>query len=303
MGERRRSNQEQVMVGVDGSPGSLAAVRLGAWEAKRRHLPLLLVHGYLEPMPAASYGWAPYQPASHAVRDDARGMLTEIELRTRAEYPGLSVRSTAVAGGGASTLVELSRAANLVLVGSRGQGGFAGLMIGSVGAQVATHAHAPVIVVRDGGDGPGEILADRPVLIGVDGSPASAAAIDFAFDEAAARGVPLLAVTTWWVAPVTGAVPIPSLSDQNGVEQANADRMLTEALAAWSQKYPDVPVRRLVRNDVSPEWTLIEASRDASLAVVGSRGRGGFARLVLGSTSRALVGHAHCPVAVIRDRA
>jgi hypothetical protein len=91
------------MVGVDGSAGSVAAVRLGAWEAKRRRLPLLLVHGYLDRLPYATYGWTSYQPLATAVRDEAHTMLTDIELRARADHPGLTVRSALVAGGGAST--------------------------------------------------------------------------------------------------------------------------------------------------------------------------------------------------------
>src|SRR5262245_14399879 len=175
-----------VMVGVDLSSGSAAATDLAAYQAKRRHVPLLLVHGYLDGMPYSTIGGDLHQPLAVAARHEARSRLTDLEIRTRADHPGLTVRSTLVAGGGASTLVELSRTASLVVVGARGSGGFAGLALGSVGAQVARHAHAPVIVAR-----PTDVAepAAAPVLVGVDGSGHSQAALGFALDEAAARAV------------------------------------------------------------------------------------------------------------------
>jgi nucleotide-binding universal stress UspA family protein len=289
---------------VDGSAGSVAAVGLGAWEAKRRRQPLLLVHGFLDQMPYAAYGWASYQPLVSAVRNDARSMLTDIELRARADHPGLTVRSALVAGGGASTLVELSRTSGLVVVGSRGLGGFAGLLLGSVGGQVAMHGHAPVIVVRPP-DAPTPVgrsaTVSGPVVVGVDGPTASAATLGFAFDEASARGVPLVALYVWWLLPLDNLGPTSPVRYDPVEAQVEADRMLAEALAGWSEKYPDVPVRPVAQHDMNPSWALIEASRAAGLVVVGSRGRGGFASLLLGSVSQALVGNGHCPVAVIRE--
>jgi nucleotide-binding universal stress UspA family protein len=271
-----------VLVGVDGSASARAAVDLGAWEAKRRRVPLLLVHGYQDELPHATYGLVTRAPVVSAVRDGARSMLEDIENRTHAAHPGLTVRSTLVGGGGASSLVELSRGASLVVVGCRGSGGFAGLLIGSVGAQVAMYSHAPVIVVRPPG-GPGTPVADAPVVVGVDGSSSSTDVLGFAFDEARHRGVPLVAVhATRDQAP--GADPAGALAD---------------TLAAWAEKFPDVPVIPVVR-PTEPAPALIEASRDAGLIVVGNRGHGGFARLLLGSVSHALIGHAACPVAVVR---
>jgi nucleotide-binding universal stress UspA family protein len=165
-----------VLVGVDGSASSLAAVELGAWEAKRRRAPLLLVHGYQGEVPQLAYGWVPTASLGTSMRDAARELLAGVEVATHAAHPGLSVRSTVIAGGGASALVELSRNASLVLVGSRGHGGFADLLLGSVAAQVASHAHAPVIVVRPPVDDPASRGAARlsrtsgPVVVGIDGS-------------------------------------------------------------------------------------------------------------------------------------
>jgi len=271
-----------VLVGVDGSASAHAAVELGAWEARRRRVPLLLVHGFQDDLPHATYGLVTRAPVISAVRDGARSMLEDIENRTHAAHPGLTVRSTLVGGGGASSLVELSRGASLVVVGCRGSGGFAGLLIGSVGAQVAMYSQAPVIVMRPP-DGPGAPVPDAQVVVGVDGSSSSTDVVGFAFDEAKQRGVPLVAVhATRDDAPV--ADPAGALAD---------------ALAGWAEKYPEVPLIPTVR-PMDPAPALIDASRDAGLVVVGNRGHGGFARLLLGSVSQALIGHAACPVAVVR---
>ncbi len=296
-----------VIVGVDSSATSTAAVRIGAWEARRRRAPLLLVHGYLDEMPYASYGWAVYPSLYQTARDSARGMLTDVELRTRADHPGLQVRSALVAGGGASALVELSHTASLVVVGSRGSGGFAGLLLGSVSAQVAMHGHAPVIVVRPpAADVPANnvgatVPGDGPIVVGVDGSSENAAAIGFAFDEANARSVPLVGLYSWWTLPTANLGPTDSLHYDPVAAKDEAERMLSEALAGWSEKYSDVPVRRVAVHDINPAWALIDASRQAALVVVGSRGRGGFASLLLGSVSQTVLSNAHCPVAVVRE--
>lgn len=274
-----------VLVGVDGSAGSLAAVELAAWEAKRRRQPLQLVNGYEDETPGPRYGAGLAGPLTHPGRHDALSMLTDVELATRARHPGVRVHSTAVAGGAASALVALSQDASLVVVGARGQGGFGGLLLGSVAAQVSMHAHAPVIVVRPAG-------ADRfpaagPVVVGVDGSAGSALAIPFAFEEAAGRQAPLVAVHGWFTDQASDGPAI--------------DASIADAVAPWVEKFPDVVVRRRPVRHANPTWSLLEQSRDASLLVVGARGGGGFAGLLLGSVSRTVLAYGRC-VAVVRDR-
>lgn len=285
------------MVGVDGSPESETAALFAAFAAKRRRLPLLLVHGYLDAIPHLAYGWTQQRKLTTAVRDDARRMLAEMELRAHAAHPGLAVRSALVAGSGASALVELSRTASLVVVGARGRGGFAGLLMGSVGAQVVAHAHAPVMVVRPAAADP----ASAPVVVGVDGSPASDLAVGFAFEEAATRGLPLVALFAWWMLPRHNLGPTSPRHYDPAQAADEAQRMLAEAVAGWSEKYPDVRVDRVARHDMNPALALVDASRTATMVVVGSRGRGGFASMLLGSVSRTVVTHALCPVAVVRD--
>jgi nucleotide-binding universal stress UspA family protein len=138
------------------------------------------------------------------------------------------------------------------------------------------------------------------VVAGVDGSAASTAVLDLAFEEADARNVPLTVVYAWWLLPLGGLGPTAPWHYDPGQAATQARRILSETLAGWSEKYPDVEVRATTRHDMNPVLALVEASRDAGLLVVGSRGRGGFAGLLLGSVSQALIADALCPVAVVR---
>ncbi len=175
-------------------------------------------------------------------------------------------------------LAHRSRDSCLVVVGSRGLGRFGALLIGSVAVHLAAHAACPVLIVR------GRPEPDGPVLVAVDGSGVGAEALGFAFAEASARRVPLTALHV--------AHPSASLPGQE-------ERALAEALAGHRDTYPDVELRsELIEAHARP--ALIDASRAAQLLVVGARGRGGFTGMLLGSTSQAMIQHAHCPVVVVR---
>jgi nucleotide-binding universal stress UspA family protein len=198
-----------------------------------------------------------------------------------------------VEGGAAKVLIGESGHAALLVVGNRGAGGFAGLVLGSVAVQVAAHATCPVLVVR------GAARAGDPVVVGVDGSPTSTDAIRFAADEAAWRQVPLLAVHSWTAPVSTGPGDmLPLVYDVKRVE-AEEQRVLAESVAGLAGTHPDVRLeQRLVPGGAA--GVLTELSGQAQLMVVGSRGHGGFTGLLLGSVSRALIYHADCPVAVVR---
>ncbi|WP_416905193.1 universal stress protein [Micromonospora echinospora] len=279
-----------VVVGVDGSPESLVAAEHGARVASLRSRPLHLVHGYLHPL---GYGVPvnPYDLGLPEPTDEARTMLEKSAADLRGRWPELTVEVRQVAGGPGATLVEESRRAELVVVGSRGLGGFAGLLLGSVSAQVAGHAHGPVLVVRPADR---QVTTDGPVLVGLDGSELAELAVGQAAEEAARRGVPL--VLAHVVAP--DRRPEDSTGDEQG-----ADRLLATAVATVRQRHPDLAVAERVLRAAEPASALVEASADAALVVVGSRGRGGFAGLLLGSVSQALVQHARCPVLVARPHA
>jgi nucleotide-binding universal stress UspA family protein len=277
-----------VVVGVDGSPDAGAAAEYGAWEADHRGLPLRLVHALQPPIMYGTSVVAAYDTGEPLT--DAQAVLREAAEQVRGRYPDLEVATVITAGTPASVLVDESRTAALVVVGSRGLGRFEQLLAGSVSAQVAMHAHAPVVVLRPPARDE-QPSAGSGVVVGVDGSTGSAAALAFAFEEAAARGTGLVAVYAWAVTERRDAAEA----------QHEADRMLAEAMAGWQEKYPEVTVVRRAVPSASPLATLIEEGAHAQLVVVGPRGRGGFASLLLGSVSDGLVRHAHRPVAVVHD--
>ncbi|MFE9691027.1 universal stress protein [Micromonospora sp. NPDC005806] len=281
-----------VVVGVDGSPSSLTAAEHAARAAVARSRPLHLVHGYLHPL---GYGVPlnPYDLGVPAPTEEAQRMLEQVAADLTDRHPSLRAEVRQVAGGPGASLVDESRRADLVVVGSRGVGGFAGLLLGSVSGQVAQHGHCPVLVVR-----PAEqpIPADGPVLVGVDGSEPAALAVRLAADEAARRDTDLVLVHVR--APERGGAVPEEAAESAAAGQAESAELLAGAAAAIR---PDHPVLTVVERPVragSPEQALIAASGGAALVVVGSRGRGGFAGLLLGSVSQALVQHAHCPVLV-----
>jgi nucleotide-binding universal stress UspA family protein len=280
-----------VVAGVDGSTDAGLAIDLAAWEADRRHAPLRLVCGFRQ---VYAYGvLATGYDLDRQVRD-LDDMLIAESARIGRRYPDLVVHTEVVGGVPASVLVDESASAQLVVVGSRGLGGFASLLLGSVSAQVAAHAKAPVIVVRPPATrGAREMPGNGPVVVGVDGSTGSAPAVEFAFDEAAARGTGLIAVYAW------GVMPYDAGNDDPRVEQHLADTALAEALIGWQEKYPEVPVQHRAIHSLVPVHTILDQSGDAGLIVVGPRGRGGFAGLPLGSVGDGLVRHAAAPVAVV----
>ncbi|MEV4766961.1 universal stress protein [Micromonospora chokoriensis] len=281
-----------VVVGVDGSPSSLVAAEQAARAAHLRSRPLHLVHGFLHPL---GYGVPlnPYDLGVPAPSEDAQKMLERTATELADRWPGLVVEVRQVAGGPGITMIEESRRADLVVVGSRGLGGFAGLLLGSVGSQVAAHAHCPVLVVR-----PDEqpIPVDAPVLVGVDGSESSRLAAGYAADEAALRDVPVVLVH---VGPPTEGRTVPEeVEESQAAYQADAVRLLADASAAVRAEHPDLVVREHPVRAAGAAQGLIEASGNASLLVVGTRGRAGFTGMLLGSVSQAAIQHAHCPVLV-----
>ncbi len=285
-----------VVVGIDGSESALRAVRWAAAEAARRRVPLRVV---------TAFEWT----QDHAVgqlkldssyRDimlgQARRHLSEAASVAEQSADGLEVEQQLIVGFPIPVLTAESRRAQLVVIGDRGLGGVAGLLLGSVATALSAHADAPLVVVRGDHEVPG---LSGPIVVGIDCSPVSEAALAFAFDAAAAREMPLIVVHTWWDVFVEPALA--PLLDWDAIE-SDEHRALAERLAGWSEKYPDVPVQRIVRRD-RPAHALTELSRNAQLVVVGSRGRGGFTGMLLGSVSHAVLHRAHCPVAVVRPRA
>lgn len=283
---------DPVVVGVDGSPSSTRAVRWAALEAARRTARLSLVHVWT-PVPTSVPHAAALGAYEDALVTQGRQWLADAEGVAREAAPDVPTSTSLVGGSVAARLIGRSAAAELVVLGSRGLGGFTGLVVGSVAVAVATHGHCPVVVVRGHEDE--TVRQDGPVVVGVDGSPANRDAVRFAFAAAAARSVPLVAVHAWSDLPVTTSWELTTATDL--VEQRAAEE-LTTWLSESRAEHPDVTVEPVIAHG-GPAQVLLDRAGAAQLLVVGSRGRGGFRGLLLGSTSQAMIYHAACPVAVV----
>jgi nucleotide-binding universal stress UspA family protein len=287
------AQQGPVVVGVDGSASATQAVRWAAREAGRRRAPLVLVHVWTA-IPVAPLHVGSLVPYHDALVEQGDQWLEEAATAARDAAPGVVTSTQLVSGSAAGQLIDRSASAGLLVLGSRGLGGFAGLVVGSIAVALATHGHCPVVVVR-GADPDTAPRQDGPVVVGVDGSPNSRAALDFAFEAAALRGAPLTAVHAWSDLPV---ITVWELTTDWHLVQQNEAKALSQWLADGRALYPGVPVEQVVVRE-GPARILLEHARTAQLVVVGSRGRGGFRGLLLGSTSQALIHHAASPVAVV----
>jgi nucleotide-binding universal stress UspA family protein len=290
-----------IVVGVDGSSSSTVALRWAAREAMIRNVPLTLAHAYVALAPAGSAVAWPAGPVSEEFRqwqeDQARKIIADAikvveDDVPHGEHP--EIASDLRAAAPIPTLVDLSKDAQMVVVGCRGQGTLRRVLLGSVSTGLVHHAHCPVAVIHE--EAPDSAQPSKlPVLVGIDGSPASELATSIAFDEASWRGVDLVALHAWSDTEVSS---IPSL--ETSVIEAAAGEILAERLAGWQERYPDVTVHRRVVWDY-PARHLLDESESAQLVVVGSHGRGGFAGMLLGSVSTAVVHAAHTPVIVARQ--
>ncbi|MQA07672.1 MAG: universal stress protein [Pseudonocardiaceae bacterium] len=285
-----------IIVGVDGSEQASDAVRWAVSEAARHDAPLLVLHGVL--MPELYFVGSPDSALLAPAKEEGERIVRRASELAKSHEPEVEVRTEAHIGLPARLLIERSGSARMIVLGSRGAGGFGELLVGSTTAAVASHAHCATVVVRGSGIDV-ERPADAPVVVGVDASPVSDAAIGMAFEAASSRNAPLIAVHTWSDSDGE-AIFSPSRMNVSWESIDEAERrMLAERLAGWHEKYPDVTVRQVVTRD-RPRHELLEWSKKAQLVAVGSRGRGGFTGLLLGSTSQALIHHAHCPVLVAR---
>lgn len=286
--------QGSVVVGVDGSASSESALAWAVNEARRTRTPLHVVHA-LENEVVLSDKHPLGTKEAPASGDP---ILATAMDTVRATAPEVRATPHSVTGFAPTTLIAASTFAGTVVIGSHGHHSLPTTLLGSVSQQVAIHSSCPVVVVRENSKR-GEAGSGH-VVVGVDGSEASEPALGYAFAYAASTGSTLAAVHTWWWEPLEGvSLGEPWIGDWTQIASQEAT-LVAEILAGWSQKYPEVPVRRhVVRGD--PVVELLEESDGASLLVVGSRGRGGFVGLLLGSVSRRVLKRAACPVAVVRS--
>ncbi|TCN31170.1 nucleotide-binding universal stress UspA family protein [Kribbella orskensis] len=289
------SQSAPVVVGYDGSPASQTALQWATTEAARLHAPLRIVEAFEVVFTRPSPGKVIPLAALRTARESGLNVLADgIRLR----HPDLTVQTLPVESGAAEALVEETERAELLVLGSRGLGGWTGLMIGSVAVQVTTHAHCPVVVI------PPDL---RPrahevptVVVGVDGSKASAKAIEFAFDQAEALQAQVVAVHAWTSPVRTYEEDGHSILQFDGEHVQGSSRLLVaESVAGAASDHPDVHWETRLVNGPAAR-AILRTAESADLVVVGSRGRGGFTGLLLGSVSQGVLHHAHCPTAIVR---
>ncbi len=287
-----------ILVGVDGSAASDAAVRWATREAILRDELITLLHVVAPviaswpegPMQANFAKWQK-ERAGDVIEQARKTLCAEVgeappEVRTGVLY---SRYSHVV-----PTLIDASKQARMVVAGSRGMGAADPRPMGSVSTGLVHHAHCPVAVIR--GEEASAANQNAGILLGIDGSPVSEAATAWAFDEASRHGLPLVALHAW-----TDVEGFPILEMDWRKYESQGEKALTERLVGWQERYPNVHVRPRLEWD-QPARRLVEESEHARLVVVGSHGRGGFAGMSLGSVGAAVAQSAKVPVVVVRTR-
>lgn len=280
-----------VLVGYDGSSPATTALRWAQEEAAHRQAPLELVYVNEWSTPAGIIPLAAGWPDT-SVRREAVAALNRTIEQIRDTSPELAVNGRVLDGPIISELRHLSEQSQLLVVGHRGLGGFAGLLTGSVALGMAAQARCPVVVVR------GSSHSRKPVVVGIDPHPHLEDVIRFAAEQAVARGVDLVAVRAWQPPPVPWRFDYrqPWYDEEKLAETEQA--LAEQLLEPWREKYSELTIRlRMVPRTAAD--ALISASADAQLVVLGRRGRGGFAGLRLGSVARQLLHHSHCPIAIV----
>jgi nucleotide-binding universal stress UspA family protein len=286
-------NNARVMVGIDGSEQALAAVRAAATEAHHRNVPLHIVHAFIWPSLHVDVDPVADDLPWTGLRHHAEDLLQEAVAEAGKAAPQVPVTTALIDGAATPVLLEESRGAGLLVLGDRGLGGISSVLIGSVAVHAAAHADCPVLVVR------GTEPATGPIVVGIDGSEAAGLAVGLAFEECAHRGADLVPVLVWTDSTQVGAREWRAPGQLAAAIEQAARRALSESLAGWRERYPDVVVRpELVRGH--PREALVACSRTAQLVVLGSRGRDAFQGLLLGSVSQTLLHHSACPVIVCK---
>ncbi|MDS1116293.1 universal stress protein [Gordonia westfalica] len=278
-----------IVVGVDGSEFALTAVRWAVAAASRERRPLQVLSAVgLIPYAYAPTAMMTSDAVTEAMQAGARRAVEDATVLAHEIDPDVRVEGKVLGGSPVLALRNASAEAHELVVGRRGLGGVRGLLLGSVSDDAAVHAECPVVIVG------GSPTSTGPVVVGVDGSPTSTAAIAHAFRQADLLQTSLLAVHAFGGFSGTAFYGREQIIRQLRDE---AEELLGEQLAGYSEDFPDVKVERRV-GIASPADEIVDAAQSAQLVVVGTRGRGGFRGLLLGSTSRAVLQVAPCPVMV-----
>lgn len=296
---RKMTAENIVVVAVDGSEASNNAVRWAANTANKRGVPLRLAASYTMPQFLYAEGMVPPQELFDELQTETMETVEAARTIAHEVAPDIKIGYTIAEGSPIDMLLEMSSDVTMIVMGSRGLGGLSGMVMGSVSAAVVSHAKCPVVVVREDNQ-----VTDTnkygPVVVGVDGSEVSQRATEFAFEEAQARGAKLVAIHTWMDMQVQASLAGLAAAQQEwNVIEDEQTQLLHDRIQPLLERFPDVDVDMVITRD-RPIRALEDSAKDAQLLVVGSHGRGGFRGMLLGSTSRALLQSAPCPMVVVR---
>jgi nucleotide-binding universal stress UspA family protein len=286
---KETQDRGRIVVGVDGSVAGELALQWAVQEARTRRLDIDVVHAWSPPLSIypvdLAVDAAVYRAAGADVLARALAGVDDLD-------GDLHITSHLTEADAAHALIEASAGAELLVVGSRGRGGFAGLFLGSVSRSCLHLAAVPTVVVPP----QWEQRATRSIAVGVDGSDPSRAALAWALAEAAAHGARLRIVNVYDLAPYISTLGTAVAPDSELIDKSS--RVLLEEMTADAQ---DAGVEIEVISASGPTAkTLLGVASGDDLLVVGSRGLGGLRRLLLGSVSEHCVHHSSCPVAVVR---
>lgn len=282
----------RIVVGVDGSAHGWAALTWAAEHASAEHLPLHIIHAFAPDIPMLGFGTTDQS----SILDEGRHLLSTASARAHAIDSTLEITTSLPPGFASPALVHASHDAQLVVLGAIGHGLLSRATVGAVAQQVAAHAQSPVVIV--GHEGHTEVTHHR-VVVGVDGSPSSRAALHTAFGQAARTGAELVVVHAW----EARGPEDPTLSSDSSwpAYERELEQEVNDEIATMTTAHPAVKVRHEVVRE-SPIAALTRAAEEADLVVIGARGTGGFPGLHLGSVSARLLGRTECPLALVHSR-
>lgn len=286
-----------LIVGIDGSRESEAAMAWALEEAARRQLEVELIYSLAVPVVSDAYGMVMTRPDIEELTDFSENLLVAAQASARNMAPEVTVSARMASGPPAAVLIEASKHAEGLVVGTRGLGAISGKLIGSVSVRLAAKSYCPVFIVPP--EWRERPAPDGSVLVGVDGSEHSDAALRLALEEARSRGIGVTVLSAYHVPWLARPVEPKLIAEFEESERWLADQTITESLdRVKGHAYSDVPIER-VTVKAQPADALVEHSRNAVLTVVGTRGRRSLSRAILGSVSRALMQESQRPIAVV----
>ncbi len=289
MPEDSEMTHADVLVGVDGSGAGTIALDWAARAAAELGRPLTVCH--VSPG-TQQLAILVFPDLAKDFAERGQKIVERAVARAKETHPGLAVQVLQLSGQPAATLRDAAGKDSLLVVGRHGTERVRSLVKGSVTTQIAAHAGCPVVVTKES-----PAPTSGPIVVGVDDTPQMPAALEFAFAMASATGAEVVAIHAVDIPGPLTAPRTPPIDEYIKRARVAAQELVDDQVAPWTRKFPDVPVRREVLDGPAFD-SLVEASSTAQLVVVGSRGRGGFTGLLLGSTSRPVVAMADCPVAV-----